>query len=104
MATVCVRIDEGTGPLVDALPFSDAEFRGRLDRVRRTMAARDLAAFISFTPENIYYRTGHDTPGYYFYQACVVTPNRPPINVLRRIENDTGCEVLTAFPRDLFVV
>jgi Xaa-Pro dipeptidase len=86
MPTVRVRIDEGTGPLVDALPFSDAEFRRRLDRVRRTMAARDLAAFVSFTPENIYYLTGHDTPGYYFYQACVVTPDRPPINVLRRIE------------------
>jgi len=50
------------------------------------MAPQDLAAFISFTPENIYYLTGHDTPGYYFYQACVVTLNRPPINVLRRIE------------------
>lgn len=86
MAIVRARIDEGTGPLVDALPFSAAEFQRRLDRVRRTIAARDLAAFISFTPENIYYLTGHDTPGYYFYQACVVTPDHPPINVLRRIE------------------
>ncbi|HLW47830.1 MAG TPA: Xaa-Pro peptidase family protein [bacterium] len=86
MRSVRVRIDQGTGPLVDALPFSDAEFRRRLDGVRRTMAARDLAAFISFTPENIYYLTGHDTPGYYFYQACVVTPDRLPVNVLRRIE------------------
>ncbi|TMJ16908.1 MAG: aminopeptidase P family protein [Bacillati bacterium ANGP1] len=50
------------------------------------MADRDLAVFVSFTPENIYYLTAHDTPGYYFYQASVVTPNRPPINVLRRIE------------------
>jgi Xaa-Pro dipeptidase len=86
MATVRVRIEEGTGPLVDALPVSEAEFRRRLDAVRRAMAARGLAAFISFTPENIYYLTGHDTPGYYFYQACVVTPDRPPVNVLRRIE------------------
>lgn len=86
MATVRVRIEEGTGPLVDALPFSDAEFRRRLERVRRTMAAQDLTAFVSFTPENIYYLTGHDTPGYYFYQASVVTPDRLPINVLRRIE------------------
>jgi Xaa-Pro dipeptidase len=50
------------------------------------MGARDLAAFLSFTPENIYYLTAHDTPGYYFYQATVVTPDRRPINVLRRIE------------------
>ncbi len=65
---------------------SDAEFQRRLDNTRRAMVARDLAAFISFTPENIYYLTAHDTPGYYFYQATVVTPNRRPINVLRRIE------------------
>jgi Xaa-Pro aminopeptidase len=86
MATSGVRIQEGTGPLVDALPFSDAEFRRRLEAIRGTMARRELAAFISFTPENIYYLTGHDSPGYYFYQACVVTPDRPPVNVLRRIE------------------
>lgn len=81
-----VRIQEGSGPLVDKLPFSDAEFQRRLDNTRRAIAERDLAAFISFTPENIYYLTAHDTPGYYFYQASVVTPARPPINVLRRIE------------------
>jgi Xaa-Pro dipeptidase len=86
MAGSNTLIQEGSGPLVDKLPFSDAEFQRRLDNTRRAMAVRELAAFISFTPENIYYLTGHDTPGYYFYQACVVTPHRQPINVLRRIE------------------
>ncbi len=81
-----VRIQEGTGALVDTLPFSDAEFQRRLHNTRQAVASHDLAAFISFSPENIYYLTGHDTPGYYFYQACVITPDRPPINVLRRIE------------------
>jgi Xaa-Pro dipeptidase len=86
VASPRVQIQEGAGPLVDTLPFSDTEFQRRLTNTRRAMAERDLAAFISFTPENIYYLTAHDTPGYYFYQASVVTPNRPPINVLRRIE------------------
>jgi len=81
-----VKIQEGSGPLVDRLPFDDGEYRRRLDGVRAEMAKQDIGAFISFTPENIYYLTAHDTPGYYFYQACVVTPTRPPINVLRRIE------------------
>ena len=81
-----VKIQEGSGPLVDRLPFDDGEYRRRLDGVRADMAKQDIGAFISFTPENIYYLTAHDTPGYYFYQACVVTPTRPPINVLRRIE------------------
>lgn len=86
MATSPVRIQEGVDPLVAPLPFTDEEFRRRLDGARAAMAARGLDAFVSFTPENIYYLTGHDTPGYYFYQACVVTREHRPINVLRRIE------------------
>jgi Xaa-Pro dipeptidase len=86
VATKNIRIQHGTGPLVDELPFGDGEFQRRLDNTREAMAARGLAAFISFTPENIYYLTGHDSPGYYFYQSCVVTAGQRPINVLRRIE------------------
>jgi Xaa-Pro dipeptidase len=81
-----VKIQEGTGPLVDSLPFSDAEYQRRLTAIRAEMTRRGLEAFVSFTPENIYYVTGHDTPGYYFYQACVITHKGPPVNVLRRIE------------------
>jgi Xaa-Pro dipeptidase len=86
VATDGIQILEGTGPLVAPLPFSDGEFERRLNSVRASMTARDLDAFVSFTPENLYYLTAHDTPGYYFYQACVVTPDHPPINVLRRME------------------
>jgi Xaa-Pro dipeptidase len=81
-----IKIQEGTGPLVDALPFSDGEYQRRLAAIRSAMSRRELDAFVSFTPENIYYVTGHDTPGYYFYQACVVTHAQRPVNVLRRIE------------------
>jgi Xaa-Pro dipeptidase len=66
--------------------FSVAEYERRVEGVRKVMRERGLAAFISFTPENLNYITGHDTPGYYFYQACVITHDRKPINVLRRIE------------------
>lgn len=51
-----VKIQEGTGPLVGRLPFDETEYRRRLDGVRAEMARRELGAFISFTPENIYYR------------------------------------------------
>jgi Xaa-Pro dipeptidase len=81
-----VKIQEGTGPLVDSLPFTDSEYERRLSAIRGEMTRRGLEAFISFTPENIYYVTGHDTPGYYFYQACVITHKGRPVNVLRRIE------------------
>ena len=76
-----VKIQEGTGPLVDALPFTDGEYQRRLTAIRSTMSRRGLDAFVSFTPENIYYVTGHDSPGYYFYQACVVSPTQRPVNV-----------------------
>lgn len=72
--------------LVEELAFSAGEFERRLLALRQMMTERELAAFVSFTPENLYYLTGHNSPGYYFYQACVVTHDSPPVNVLRRIE------------------
>jgi Xaa-Pro dipeptidase len=50
------------------------------------MSEKGLDWFISFTPENVYYMTGHDSPGYYFYTACVIGTSFAPVNVLRRIE------------------
>jgi Xaa-Pro dipeptidase len=81
-----IRIQEGTGDLIGSLPFSASEYQGRLDRLRALMQRRRLDALITFTPENLYYLTGHDSPGYYFYEASVITHGKPPINVLRRAE------------------
>ena len=87
------RINQGTGPLVEPLPFSDAEYERRMASVRARMRSEDLDAFITFTPENIYYLTGHDTSGYYFLQATVVTHDKMPVNVTRRIESsNTECK------------
>jgi Xaa-Pro dipeptidase len=81
-----VDILEGRGPLVEPLPFSDAEYRGRLERLRADMAAAALDAFVTFGPENINYLTGHDTPAYQYLQACVVTHDGPPVNLARSID------------------
>lgn len=79
-------IEQGTGERVEQLPFTGDEYQRRLDGVRALMATRGLDAFVTFTPENVYYLSGHDSPGYYFYTATVVTQDRLPINVLRVIE------------------
>src|ERR1700687_2816265 len=79
-------VTEGTGALVEELPFSNTEYERRLALLRAAMDRAEVDVFISFTPENIYYLTGHESPGYYFYQACVVTGDALPVNVLRRIE------------------
>jgi Xaa-Pro dipeptidase len=86
MGVPTVEVQTGSGSLVTPLPFGEQEFQRRLDGVRAQMAERSLDAFVSFTPENLYYLSAHNTPGYYFYQAMVVTMDQGPINVLRRIE------------------
>jgi Xaa-Pro dipeptidase len=80
-------LSEGAGQLLEPLAFSDAEYSARLSKLRNLMRSQGVDYFVSFTPENIYYLTGHDTPGYYFYQACIISLYDPPVNVLRRIES-----------------
>ena len=81
-----VEITEGTGPLVEPLPFSMDEYARRLEALRADMALTDLDAFIAFGPENINYLTGHDTPAYQYLQACIVTHEGSPVNLLRSID------------------
>jgi Xaa-Pro dipeptidase len=76
----------GSGPLVEPPPFSAPEYARRLGRLRADMAAQGLDMFIAFGPENINYLTGHDTPAYQYLQACVVTHEGPPVNLLRSID------------------
>lgn len=79
-------INKGTGPLIEPVAFEDDEFERRLAGTRALMAEQGLDALICFAPENLYYLTGHDTPGYYWYQACVVTHEHLPVNVIRKLE------------------
>lgn len=87
MTVKATRIEEETQPRIVDLPFSEQEFERRLDGIRSGMRAKGLDAFITFTPENLYYVNAHDTPGYYWYQALVVTQDRPPMTVVRLIES-----------------
>ncbi|MGE0241449.1 MAG: M24 family metallopeptidase [Parvibaculaceae bacterium] len=80
-------VREGTGALVEPLPFSGAEYERRLGGLHAAMAEASVDVFMSFTPENLYYLTGNDSPGYYFYLACVVAQGAMPVNVLRRVES-----------------
>lgn len=59
--------------------FPLAEYRQRLDGVRDRMALRGVDALLVHTPENIYYLSGYQTPGYYWYMALVVPMDRDPV-------------------------
>ena len=77
----------GAGRLLAPLPFSDDEYKRRLAATRAHMQKEDLDFLLLFTPENIYYLTGHDTPGYYYLQVCIVSHDQPPIILTRKIES-----------------
>jgi Xaa-Pro dipeptidase len=67
-------------------PFSIAEYKARLKRVRDGMKAKTLDLLLVTGPENIYYLTGYRTTGYYVYQALVVPLTGEPQFVVRRLE------------------
>jgi Xaa-Pro dipeptidase len=68
------------------LAFSPDEFATRQDRVRQAMAARGLDAAVFTGPENIYWLTGQQTPGYYTFQALLLPVDGAPLFILRRLE------------------
>ena len=81
-----LKIEDGGGPLIAPLPFSPEEYATRLARLRDAMREQDLSVFVSFSPENIFWITGHDSPAYHYVQACVISLEDVPVNLLRRID------------------
>lgn len=66
--------------------FSLEEYQERLRKVRARMAEEDLDAMMSHTPENIYYLTGYQTPGYYAYQCFIIPAEGAPVMLTRLLE------------------
>ena len=68
------------------LAFTQEEYTGRLERVRKSMADKGLDGLFIHGPENICYLSGYHTPGYYFIQAMLVCMDRDPVLVTRYLE------------------
>ncbi len=66
--------------------FSIEEYHGRLAKLREAMQSRGVEVLLSFTPENIYYLSGYQTPGYYTYQCAIVPLEGDPIMFTRYLE------------------
>jgi Xaa-Pro dipeptidase len=66
--------------------FHEAEYAGRIDRVRAAMAERELDLALLSGPENIFYLTGQQTPGYYTFQCLCVPREGEPFLVIRGLE------------------
>lgn len=78
----------------DDLVFSMAEYESRLGKLRAEIDRRALDAIIVTTPENIFYLTGYQTPGYYYFQALVVPLEGEAFMVVRLLE-DTNVQTRT---------
>ena len=63
--------------------FTLDEYRDRLDALRRGMESRGIDALLVNSPENLYYLSGYQTPGYYWYQTMIVPLDREPTLVTR---------------------
>jgi Xaa-Pro dipeptidase len=66
--------------------FSAQEYAQRVARTRTALAAAHIDAMIVTGPENIFYLTGQQTPGYYTFQALVLPVDGDPVFVIRQLE------------------
>lgn len=66
--------------------FPKEEYLGRIAKVKEEIKERGLDLLLVHGPENIYYLTGHHSPGYYMYMCLAVPSEGNPTLVLRRGE------------------
>lgn len=66
--------------------FPPEEFAGRMAKTRAGLEANGIDVLIVTGPENIFYLTGQQTPGYYTYQALLVPLEGEPVFIVRELE------------------
>ena len=74
--------------------FTNEEYRQRLEALRSRIAQQGADVMLVNTPENLYYLTGYQTPGYYWYQTLIVPLDREPVFIARSTES-TNVDLLT---------
>lgn len=66
--------------------FPKEEYEGRQAKAREGLSRAGIDALIITGPENIFYLTGQQTPGYYTFQALVLPVEGDPVFVIRQLE------------------
>jgi Xaa-Pro dipeptidase len=66
--------------------FPKAEYDGRVARARALFEKSGIDVMVVTGPENIFYLTGQQTPGYYTFQALVLPVEGEPVFVIRQLE------------------
>ena len=84
--------DSGLAEILKAVPqgaesvFPKAEYDRRIGQLQRLIAEKSFDLVLLSGPENIFYLTGQQTPGYYTFQCLCVPASGPPFHVLRALE------------------
>ncbi len=66
--------------------FSKEELAGRVRAALEALAKQGIDVFILTSPENIFYLTGQQTPGYYTFQCLLLPVDGEPHFVVRQLE------------------
>ncbi len=69
--------------------FSNDEYKQRMEALRSRMEQNGVDCMLVTTPENLYYLTGYQTPGYYWWQTFIVPTedSDEPVFIARQIES-----------------
>lgn len=71
--------------------FPRDEYEARLAKTRTALAANKIDAAVFTGPENIFYLTGQQTPGYYTFQCLILPVDGEPLFLLRQLEVTNFC-------------
>lgn len=66
--------------------FPREEYAGRVSRTRSLLEKAGIDVMVVTGPENIFYLTGQQTPGYYTFQALILPVDGDPVFVVRQLE------------------
>ncbi|STW08106.1 creatinase [Klebsiella grimontii] len=66
--------------------FSADEYAQRIRRTRERLSSAGVDVMIVTGPENIFWLTGQQTPGYYTFQALLLPVEGDPVFVIRQLE------------------
>lgn len=78
-----------------ALPFEMAEYRQRLNQVKKRMEKQGIDVLLTSSPSNMYYLSGYDAYSFYVIQSLIVIKGQDqPIWVGRR-EDAKGAKLTT---------
>src|SRR5436190_19184496 len=67
--------------------FPREEYARRQSALRERMATRGIDLYLTSGPENDFYLSGQQTPGYYTFQCLALPASGEPFHVLRGLDS-----------------